>query len=251
MSGHSKWATTKRHKAAVDAKRGKIFSILSKDITLTARSGGGDPNFNARLRNLIADAKEANMPADNITRAIKKGTGELEGTIIEEITYEAFAPGGVGIIIECTTDNKNRSVSEVRSTLTKAGGHLAGPGAHHYNFHRKGQFLVGKEKTTEEKLMEIALEAGAEDIINHKEYFEVLCAVNEFDHVREGLKKKGISPESAEISYIPSALVPVEDPEAAKKILKLIDALDELDDVKNVFSNYDIDRNVLQEMGHA
>ena len=160
MSGHSKWATTKRHKAAVDIKRGKIFSVISKELTLAARAGGGNPEFNARLRTTISKAKNANMPADNIDRAIKKGTGELPGVQYDELTYEGYAPGGVGIIVEVTTDNKNRSASEVRSTITKAGGNLAGPGALAFNFQRQGQFLVAGEKTTEDDLMMAVLDAG-------------------------------------------------------------------------------------------
>ena len=175
MSGHSKWATTKRHKAAVDAKRGKIFSVISKEITLAARDSGKDPEFNPRLRTLIAKAKQANMPADNIDRAIKKGTGELGGVIIEELLYEGYAPGGVGLMVEVTTDNKNRSASEVRSTFSKGGGNLAGAGALAFNFKRKGQFLFSKEKIDEDTITELALENEAEDVISEKEHFEVIC----------------------------------------------------------------------------
>ncbi|OHE72656.1 MAG: transcriptional regulator, partial [Verrucomicrobia bacterium GWC2_42_7] len=166
MSGHSKWATTKRHKAAVDAKRGKIFSILSKEITIASKSGGGDVNFNPRLRTVINKAKLVNMPAENITKAIKKGTGELPGIVIEEITYEGYGPSGIGIIVEVTTDNKNRSVAEVRSAFTKHGGNLAVSGALAFSFQHKGQFLISSEKIGEDALLGIVLDAGAEDVKN-------------------------------------------------------------------------------------
>jgi YebC/PmpR family DNA-binding regulatory protein len=164
MSGHSKWATTKRHKAAVDAKRGKLFSILSKEIALAVRSGGKDPEFNPRLRTVIFKAKTANMPADNIKKAIQKGTGEIPGVVIEELLYEGYAPGGIGVIVEATTDNKNRTTSEVRSVFTKWGGNLAGAGALAFYFQRLGQFLVDKGKVSEDFLIEVALSAGAEDV---------------------------------------------------------------------------------------
>ncbi|MFP4351521.1 MAG: YebC/PmpR family DNA-binding transcriptional regulator [Puniceicoccaceae bacterium] len=245
MSGHSKWATTKRHKAAIDAKRGKIFSVISKELTLAARDGGGDPEFNPRLRTNIAKAKAANMPADNIDRAIKKGTGELEGSTIEELTYEGYGPGGVGLIVEVTTDNKNRSASEVRSTFTKNGGNLAGSGALSYNFQRKGQFLISSEGIDEDGLMEVVLEAGAEEVENNGDHFEVLCEMTDFDAVVQALEKAGIATESAELAYLPQTPVPVTDAETARQILRLIDALDDLEDVKSVFANYEIDDDLL------
>ena len=246
MSGHSKWATTKRHKAAVDAKRGKIFSVISKELMLTARDGGGDAEFNPRLRTLILKAKQANMPAENVERAIKKGTGELEGTIIEELLYEGYAPGGVGLIIEVTTDNKNRSASEVRSTLGKGGGNLAGAGALSYNFKRKGQFLIAKEKTDEDTLTELALENDAEDVVVEKEHFEVLSEVSEFDKFTQALNAAEIEADSAELVYLPENLVDVSDENIARQVLRLIDNLDELEDVKAVHSNYDIDEALLE-----
>ena len=246
MSGHSKWATTKRHKAAVDAKRGKIFSVISKELMLTARDGGGDAEFNPRLRTLILKAKQANMPAENVERAIKKGTGELEGTIIEELLYEGYAPGGVGLIIEVTTDNKNRSASEVRSTLGKGGGNLAGAGALSYNFKRKGQFLIAKDKTDEDALTELALENDADDVVAEKEHFEVLSEVSEFDKFTQALNAAGIEADSAELVYLPENLVAVSDENIARQVLRLIDNLDELEDVKAVHSNYDIDEALLE-----
>jgi YebC/PmpR family DNA-binding regulatory protein len=246
MSGHSKWATTKRHKAAVDAKRGKIFSVISKELMLTARDGGGDAEFNPRLRTLILKAKQANMPAENVERAIKKGTGELEGTIIEELLYEGYAPGGVGLIIEVTTDNKNRSASEVRSTLGKGGGNLAGTGALSYNFKRKGQFLIAKDKVDEDTLTELALENDADDIVAEEEHFEVLSEVSEFDKLTQALNAAEIEADSAELVYLPENLVAVSDENIARQVLRLIDNLDDLEDVKAVHSNYDIDEALLE-----
>lgn len=247
MAGHSKWATIKRHKAAIDAKRGKIFSMLSKELTLAARAGGSDPNFNLRLRAAIDKAKASNMPGDNIDRAIKKGTGELPSQIIEELTYEGYAQGGVGFIVEVTTDNKNRSASEVRSTFTKHGGNLAGAGALAFNFQRKGQFLIEASQTTEDRLMEVLLDAGADDIRNEGDHFEVLCNVTDFDACSKALAEAGIHAEEAQLAYIPNTLVSVTDAETARKVLRLHEALDDLDDVKNVFANFDIDDSLLAE----
>ncbi|HVU38422.1 MAG TPA: YebC/PmpR family DNA-binding transcriptional regulator [Opitutales bacterium] len=244
MSGHSKWATTKRHKAVIDAKRGKIFSALSKDLTLAAKAGGGDPVSNARLRTLIQKAKAANMPSDNVDRAIKKGTGEIPGVVYEEITYEGFAHGGIGFVVEVTTDNKQRSVAEVRAVFTKAGGNLAAPGALSFTFHRAGQFLIAADKTTEDKLMDTVLDAGAEDIKSHGDHFEVVCPVNAYDTVADALAKAGIAPDESEIAYLPVTTVPVKDADGAKKVLTLIEQLEAIDDVKNVFSNAEIDENV-------
>lgn len=241
MSGHSKWATTKRHKAAVDAKRGKLFSMLSKELTIAAREGGGDPGFNPRLRTCIQKAKGANMPADNIDKAIKKGTGELPGVVYEELVYEGYGPGGVGLIVEVTTDNKNRSASEVRSTFTKAGGNLAGAGALAFNFQRKGQFLIAGDKVTEDKLMEIALEAGADDVVNEGDHFEVTCEISDYDALASALESAGIHPDSSELAYIPNTPVAVNDPDMAKQVLRLTESLEDLDDVKAVWANYEID----------
>jgi YebC/PmpR family DNA-binding regulatory protein len=245
MSGHSKWATIKRAKGAADAKRGKIFSVLSKDLTLAARDGGGDPAFNPRLRTVIAKAKAANMPADNVDRAIKKGTGELPGVTYEELVYEGYGAGGVGIIVEITTDNKNRSASEVRSTMSKNGGNLAGVGAVAFQFDRKGQFIIDSSKIDEEALMDLALEAGAEDIQNQGDHFEVICPLSEYDTLSQALSDKAIETESSELAYIPNIMVPVEDKDTARKVLHLIEKLDELEDVKAVYSNMDIAEDLL------
>jgi YebC/PmpR family DNA-binding regulatory protein len=248
MSGHSKWATTKRHKAAVDAKRGKIFSVISKEITLAARDGGKDPEFNPRLRTLIVKAKQSNMPADNIDRAIKKGTGELGGITIEELLYEGYGPGGVGLIVEVTTDNKNRSASEVRSTFSKGGGNLAGAGAVSFNFKRKGQFLLARDKMDEDALTELALENDAEDVIAEKEHYEIICETSQYDKLAEALSEAGVSPDSSELAYLPENLVSITEEDVARKILKLADNLDELEDVKAVHGNYDIDEALLESI---
>jgi len=237
MSGHSKWATTKRHKAVIDSKRGKIFSMLGKELTIVARESGGNSEFNARLRMLINKAKNANMPNDNIDRAIKKGTGELDGSTIEELVYEGYTPGGVGIMIEVTTDNKNRAASEVRSTLTKLGGTLAGVGALAFYFHRKGQFLFDAEKVTEDALIEVALDNGAEDVKNHGDHFEVLCAIKDFYSLVKAFEEKGMVSDASELAYVPNSLVSVKDADTLQKIHKLVEKLEELEDVKNVFTN--------------
>lgn len=247
MSGHSKWATIKRAKGAADAKRGKIFSVLSKDITLAARDGGGDPEFNPRLRTVIAKAKTNNMPADNIDRAIKKGTGELPGVTYEELLYEGYGAGGVGIIVEITTDNKNRSASEVRSTMSKNGGNLAGVGSVAFQFDRKGQFIIDSSKITEEVLMDLALEAGAEDIQNEETHYEVVCPLSEYDTLSQALSEHGVETDSSELAYLPNIMVPIEDKDVARKVLHLIEKLDDLEDVKAVHHNMDIAEDLLQD----
>jgi YebC/PmpR family DNA-binding regulatory protein len=241
MSGHSKWATTKRHKAAIDAKRGKIFSAISKDLTLAARASGGDPEFNPRLRTFINKAKAANMPADNIDRAIKKGTGELPGVEYFELLYEGYGPGGIGIIVQVTTDNKNRAASEVRSTFSKQGGNLAQPGSVQHFFTRQGQFLIDSAKATEDQLMEIGLEHGAEDIINNEDHFELRCTIGDFDALSTALEKAGIEPDNAELAYIPGNVTPLDDKETVQKLLRLVSALEDLDDVQNVYDNSEFD----------
>ena len=245
MSGHSKWATIKRAKGAADAKRGKIFSVISKDLTLAARDGGGDPAMNPRLRTVIAKAKSANMPSDNVERAIKKGTGELPGIVYEELVYEGYGAGGVGIIVEITTDNKNRSASEVRSTMTKNGGNLAGVGAVAFQFDRKGQVIIDSTKISEEALMDLALEAGAEDIKNEGTHFEVICPMSEYDTLSQALSDQEIETESSELAYVPNILVPIEDKDTARKGVHLIEKLDDLEDVKAVHSNMDIAADLL------
>ncbi|MDR2664358.1 MAG: YebC/PmpR family DNA-binding transcriptional regulator [Puniceicoccales bacterium] len=236
MSGHSKWATTKRHKAAVDAKRGKIFSILSKELTIAAREGGGDPDFNPRLRTCILKAKMANMPAENVTKAIKKGTGDIPGVSIEEVVFEGYGPGGIGVVVEATTDNRNRTVSEVRSTFSKHGGNMASAGALAFNFQRKGQFIVPKEGVSEERLMEVALESGAEDILEEENCFEVLCPLGSFYSLSQALERAGISCESSQIAHIPVTILELPE-EDLKRATVLLERLEELEDVTNVYAN--------------
>lgn len=237
MAGHNKWSKVKRLKAVTDARRGKVFSRLSRDITLTAKSGGGDPDGNARLRTLLLKAREANMPAENVDRAIKKGTGELPGVVYEEISYEGYGPGGVAFVVKVTTDNKTRAAQDVRSVFARWGGNLAQSGAVAFQFLHAGQFLIAREQTTEDRLMEVALECGADDVITSDHGFEVRCDLHLFDKVSHALESAGIKTESAEISYIPTSHVPVTDLATAQSLVKLHDGLEELDDVQNVFSN--------------
>ena len=248
MSGHSKWATTKRHKAAIDAKRGKIFSVISKEISLATRDGGKDPEFNPRLRTLVLKAKQANMPSDNIERAIKKGAGELGGVTYEELLYEGYGPGGVGLIVEVTTDNKNRSASDVRSTFSKGGGNLAGVGALAFNFKRKGQFLLALDKMPEDDLTELALDNEAEDVLVEDDHYEVICETSDFDRLAEAFENKGVEPDSSELAYLPNILVPIKDEDVARKVMNLIEALEELEDVKAVHGNYDMDKPLLEKI---
>ncbi|MEC7627473.1 MAG: YebC/PmpR family DNA-binding transcriptional regulator, partial [Verrucomicrobiota bacterium] len=201
-----------------------------------------------RLRTLITKAKQANMPADNIERAIKKGTGELAGVTIEELLYEGYAPGGVGLIVEVTTDNKNRSASEVRSTFSKGGGNLAGAGALAFNFKRKGQILLSRDKMDEDSLTELALENDAEDIVTEKEHYEIICETSQYDRLAEAFDKAGIETDSSELAYLPNNLVPISDHDTARKILKLIESLEDLEDVKAVHGNYDMNEALLEEI---
>ncbi|MCH6256767.1 YebC/PmpR family DNA-binding transcriptional regulator [Puniceicoccaceae bacterium K14] len=247
MSGHSKWSTIKHKKGAADAKRGKIFSRISKDITLAAKNGGGDPDMNPKLRTVLIKARAENMPSDNMERAIKKGTGELPGVVYEEFVYEGYAPAGVALVVEVTTDNKNRAASEIRSTFTKNGGNLAGAGAVAFMFARQGQFMISAEKTDEEKLMEVALEAGAEDIITGEGYFEVRAPLAEYDAVSQALAEAGIEPDSSELAYIPENYTPIADADSAKQVLRLVERLDDLDDVQNVFHNAEIPEGLVPD----
>ena len=249
MAGHSKWAKVKRIKAVVDVRRAKVFSRLSREITIAARAGGSDPAMNPRLRTLLLKARDANMPADNIERAVKKGTGELSGAVYEEFIYEGYGPGGVATIVKVATDNKNRAASEVRSIFTRFGGNLAGAGAVAFLFRHAGQFLVSKEAATEDALMEVALEAGADDIITTADGFEIRCDLQAFDRIAQALSQKAIKAESAEIAYVPTSTVPVTDVGVARALLKFHDALEELEDVQQVFSNEEMDDAVSAAAG--
>lgn len=240
MSGHSKWHSIKHKKGAADAKRGKIFTRLIREITVAARDGGGDVDMNPRLRKAVADAKAANMPADNIDRAIKRGTGEMEGVSYEEITYEAYGPGGVAILIETMTDNRNRTVAELRHLLSKNNGNLGESGSVAWMFDRKGYLVVPKEQRSEDELFEIAIEAGAEDLKDDDSNFEIFTAQEAFEDVKKAMENEGIAPEVAEVSMIPQNYVKLEGADA-QAMLKLYEAIDDHDDVQNVYSNFDID----------
>lgn len=247
MSGHSKWSTIKHKKGAADAKRGKLFTRIIREITISARLGGGDAAANPRLRSAVAEAKAANMPKDNIERAIKKGTGELEGETFEEITYEGYASGGVAFVIEAMTDNSNRTTPEIRNLLEKNGGNMGTPGSASYLFEKKGFIAVDKSSVPEEELMEIVLEAGADDLVSEdSETFGVYTTPEAFEGVRQSLEDREIPMNEANVGMFPSAWVAV-DHDAARRVLKLMEALDDHDDVQNVWSNFDIPEELLAE----
>ena len=247
MSGHNKWASIKHKKAIVDAKRGKIFTKIIREITMGARLGGADPNTNPRLRTAIQAAKDANMPADNIDRAVKKGAGALEGVTYEELLYEGYGPQGVAILVQCLTDNKNRSSAEVRSIFSKHNGAMAGSGSVAWIFEKHGVIYVASNKTTEDKLMEVALSAGAEDLTPQEDKFQVQTAPGHFMAVREAIEKAGIPVESASVTMVPKNEVSVT-AESARAVLNLIEALEDQDDVQNVYANCDIPDEVLKEL---
>ncbi len=244
MSGHSKWAGIKHKKAKVDAQRGKIFTKLIREITVAARTGGGDPGGNPRLRSAVLAAKAVNMPAENIERAIKKGTGELEGVAYEEITYEGYGPGGVAVLAEVLTDNKNRTVGEVRKIFSRHGGNLGESGCVAFLFEKKGYILVDARKVDEERMMSVALEAGAEDMQQEETNFAVTTPPKDFDRVREAVVKAGIQPLSAEITMLPKSTVKL-DGKPAEQMLKLMEELEEHDDVQHVYANFDIPEEVM------
>lgn len=238
MSGHSKWATIKRKKAATDAARGKVFTKVIKEITIAARDGGGDPNGNPRLRLAIASAKACNMPQDNITRAIKKGTGELEGVNYEEITYEAYAPHGVAVMIECVTDNRNRTVAELRHLISKHNGNLGESGSVAWMFERKGVITLPKDNHTEDDVMEVILDAGADDLKTEDEFFEVITSIENFETVRKTLEDKKYKIENAAIQQLAKNMIEL-DEKASADVIKFLEVLEEHDDVQNVYSNAD------------
>ena len=246
MSGHSKWSTIKHKKGKTDAQRGKLFSKLVKEITSAAKSGGGDPDSNPRLRLAIDKAKESNMPSDNIDRAIAKGSGGGEGIIIEEITYEGYGPAGVAILVECMTDNKQRTVADIRHLFTKGGGNMGESGCVGWMFKKKGILTFEKEKIDEDKLAMDAIEAGAEDINLEESVLEVLTKPEDFIKVREALKEKGFVPESSEVSMFPQSTIKLIG-EDARKVMNLVKSLDEYDDVQNVHANFDIPDEILEQ----
>ncbi|MCX8672325.1 YebC/PmpR family DNA-binding transcriptional regulator [Bifidobacterium sp. B4001] len=248
MSGHSKWATTKHKKAAIDAKRGKLFAKLIKNIEIAARTGGGDPDGNPTLYDAIVKAKKSSVPADNITRAVKRGSGEEAGAAnYETIVYEGYAPAGVGIIIECLTDNRNRAAAEVRSTLTKGGGSLAQNGSVSFNFERKGQIIVPSEGLEYDTVFEKAAEAGAEDVQDNGESYTVLTAPGDMVNVRKALQEAGMDYDSADLVLNPKSEVTL-DLDSARKVSKLIDNLDDLDDVQEIYSNWTAPDEVMAQL---
>jgi YebC/PmpR family DNA-binding regulatory protein len=246
MSGHSKWATIKHKKGALDAKRGKIFTRLIKEIAIAAKSGG-DPDMNPRLRTAIAAAKAENMPADNIKRAIQRGTGELPGATYEEFTLEGYGPGGVAILAEINTDNRNRTVSEIRHVFGKNNGNMAEAGAVSWLFHKKGDIVIPKSAAKEDDLMSIVLDAGADDLQDDGENWEVLTNPSAYEAVLEAVKKAGIEPVSSSVSMIPQNYIKLEGA-AATQMIRLIEALEDNDDVQNVHANFDIDQKLLEEV---
>lgn len=250
MSGHSKWSTIKRKKGAADAKKGKIFTKLVRELTTAARMGGGDPNGNPRLRAAVAAARLERMPSDNIERAIKRGTGELEGPPVEETSYEGYAPGGVAVFVEAQTDNKNRTSSEVRTVFNKSNGSLGAAGSVAWMFHKRGQFVFDAKKYTEDELMEAALEAGADDVRREGDNWVVYSDPKAFAQVLEQLEKRELQYESAELTMIPENTVKVSG-DAAEQVLKLVERLEELDDVAKVYANFDIDDAELERIAAA
>ncbi|MBI5193957.1 MAG: YebC/PmpR family DNA-binding transcriptional regulator [Nitrospirae bacterium] len=247
MSGHSKWATTKHKKAAIDAKRGKIFTKVIREITVAARAGGGDPDGNPRLRTVILKAKEANMPADNIKKAIQKGTGELPGVNYEEAIFEGYGPGGVALLISIMTDNKNRTVPEIRHMLSKNGGNMGEAGCVSWMFHKKGYIVVDGKGVDEDNLLNLVLEAGAEDMSRDGDNFEITTSTDDFENVKTSVEKAGIPISFAEVTMIPQNYMDVDD-KAAEQVLRLIELLEDHDDVQNVYSNCNITDELLARL---
>jgi len=245
MSGHSKWATIKHKKAATDAKRGRVFTRLIREITIAARIGGGDPNSNPRLRTAIAAAKNENMPNDNIERAVLRGTGQLEGEQYEEVMFEGYGPGGVGMLIQVVTTNRNRAVGEMRHLMGKNGGNMAEAGAVGWMFHRKGEITIPKEAATEDKLLDLVLEAGAEDLKDDGSSWYIVTPPEALEAVKDALVRAGITPSTAELSMVPQNYIKLTG-QQAQQMLRLVEALEEHDDVQHVYANFDIDENEIQ-----
>ncbi len=246
MSGHSKWSTIKRKKGAVDAKRGKIFTKLIKEIMVAAKMGGGDPGGNPRLRSAILAAKAVNMPKDNIDRAVKKGSGGLDGVIYEEIRYEGYGPSGVAVLVDCMTDNRNRTVSEVRYAFGKNGGNMGEAGCVGFMFDKKGVIMVDKTTITEEKIMEMALDAGAEDVVEEDDLFKVMTSPADFNAVSEALELAGVKIESASIDMIPQNSIEITEEKVARRVITMIELLEDNDDVQNVYANFDISDELME-----
>ncbi|RKY30768.1 MAG: YebC/PmpR family DNA-binding transcriptional regulator [Candidatus Omnitrophota bacterium] len=250
MSGHSKWKTNKAKKTAADAKKGAAYTKIIKEITVAAREGGGNPDTNTKLRSAIARAKEANMPSDNVKTAILRGTGELPGVTYESVTYEAYGPAGVAILIEALTDNKNRTTAELRNILSKRGGSMAGGGSVAWMFSKKGYILIDKTQIQEDELMDIVLEAGAEDIKTDDKNYEITTSVQDFENVKQALTDKGLTLQTAELTMIPSSTIKLKENDA-KQILTLVDGLEEHDDVQQVYANFDIPDEILEQISSS
>jgi len=250
MSGHSKWKTNKNKKAAADAAKGAAYTKIIKEITVAAREGGGNPDTNSRLRTAIAKAKEANMPSDNVKMAVKRGTGELPGVVYESVIYEAYGSGGVAVIIEALTDNKNRTTAEIRNIMSKKGGDLAGAGSVNWMFTKKGYILISKNDAKEEDLLNTVLEAGAEDMKQDSENYEIISSVQDFEQVKAALQAKGFKWQSAELTMIPSSTVKLSGNDA-KQVLSLVEALEEHDDVQGVYANFDIPDEILDQISSS
>ncbi len=248
MAGHSKWAGIKHKKAIIDAKRGKVFTKLAKEITVAARLGGGDPKANPRLRTALVKARSLSMPNDNIEKAVKKGTGELEGVTYEEISYEGYGVNGVAVMLDTVTDNRNRTVAEIRTVFGKAGGQLGDNGCVNWLFDKRGLIIVDREAMGEDDLMEAAITAGADDIVTSEKIYEIYTEPDDLEAVRSELESDGLKIESAEVSMIPKDTVKIEDVEAAKKIIHLMDNLEDHDDVQNVSANFDIPDEILESL---
>ncbi|MBX6422511.1 YebC/PmpR family DNA-binding transcriptional regulator [Thermosulfurimonas sp. F29] len=248
MAGHSHWAQIKRKKAAQDAKRGRLFTKITREIMVAARLGGGDPDSNPRLRAAIAAAKAANMPKENIERAIRKGLGLEEGTRYEEATFEGYGPGGVAVFIESVTDNRRRTVSELRHIFSKCGGNLAEPGAVSWIFEKKGLIVIPRNGLSEDQVLEAALEAGAEDVRVYEGEFEIITAPEDFEEVKAGVEKAGMKPSSARITLVPKSTVRIEDEKTAQQMLRLMEMLEDHDDVQRVYANFDIPEAIMEKL---
>ena len=248
MSGHSKWANIIHKKGRADAKRGKVFTRISKEITIAAREGGGDPDGNPRLRLAMQNARSVNMPNDNIIRAIKKGTGEIEGVNYEEIIYEGYAPNGIAVILETVTDNKKRTVSEIRALMSRNGGNLGEANSVAWNFERKGVISLSTNGVSEDELLEVILESGADDLEYDEETSRIICAMEEFSNVNKYLEDKHYQVTEAKLEYLPKTTVKINTVDEARKILRFIDVFEDHDDVQNVFSNFELDDKVAEEL---
>ncbi|MDD3087553.1 MAG: YebC/PmpR family DNA-binding transcriptional regulator [Candidatus Omnitrophica bacterium] len=247
MSGHSKWKTNKGKKSIADAKKGAAYTKIIKEITVIAREGGGNPDTNPRLRAVMQKAKEANMPSDNVKMAIKRGTGELPGVVYETAMYEAYGPGGVALMIEVLTDNKNRTSAEIRNIMSKKNGNFAGAGAVSWMFTMKGYFLIEKSQAKEDELMNLVLDAGAEDMRVDDKNYEIFCAPQNFEKVKQAIEEKGIKPQDAEVTMIPSSTIKLTGGDA-KQLLSLIDSLEDHDDVQQVYANFDIPDEIMEKI---